>query len=185
MKLSLTEENHSIISVYPNSSPYLTHWVRSPIFINQRKSMKLYWFAQAYFLIQWCFRPPNYDLKWSMICYIFLKEKDGKAIQWIRVNWNTCNHITALAKSNTSLLQLALHLVSLFFFLFLLKLCNDDNEVLLEDQACRKHMSWAGTQHILIQKPQLQNLRKVELRLLNFFPLCIFLSIQIQNYKNF
>lgn len=138
--------------------------------------MKFYWFTQAYFLIQRCFSPYNYDLKWSMICYIFLKEKEGKAIQWIRVNWNMCNHITTLAKSNTSLLQLALHLVSLFFFLFLLQLCNDDNKVLLEDQPCREHMSRAGTQHILIQKPQPQNLREVELRLLIFFPL-VYLSV--------
>lgn len=112
VKLSLIEEKQSIISAYPNSSPYSTHWVRSPICINQRKSMKLYWFTQAYFLIQWYFRPYNYDLKWSMICYIFLKEKEGKAIQWIRVNWNMRNHITTPAKSNTSLLQLALHLLS-------------------------------------------------------------------------
>lgn len=107
VKLSLIEGNHSIISAYPNSSSYLTHWVRCPICINQRKSMKLNWFTQAYFLIQWYFRPYNYDLKWSMNCYIFLKEEKGKAIQWIRVNWNMCNHITTLAKSNTSLLQLA------------------------------------------------------------------------------
>lgn len=118
-KLNLIEEKHSTISAYPGWSPCLTRWVRSPVCINQRKSIKLYWFTQAYFLIQWYFRLYNYDLKYSTIYNRFLKEKGGKAIQWIRVKWNMGNHITTVAKSNTSLLHLRLRLLSLLFFLFL------------------------------------------------------------------
>lgn len=141
-----------------------------------------YSFTQAYFLIQWYFRQYNHDLKWSMICYIFLKGKEGKAIQWIRVNWNMCNHITTLAKSNTSLLQLALHLLSLFFFLFLFKLFNNmtirffwrirhaENTGLPTCPGLEHNTFW-------YKNPSC----KIWTKTSEFFPLCLFLSIQIQN----